>query len=289
MEKMIEERTSDWLNSFKNQTLRPKKVTKKINNTTTISISSGKGGVGKTSLAIKMAQELALCGFRVLLIDGDYNLSNTLVKLNVPLNKNFWDLIKGEKKFNDCLFKRGNFHLLAGCNGDIDLFELKFNYDRLIMDIINEYEHLYHYVIIDSPAGLSKEMLNLNAFCKERIVVLNPDKSSLTDSYSLIKLLKMRYGVRDNFLLINRYRSKMQFERISKTIVSTVKNFLGCECKVIGGIPEYDGKNDTFDRFWLENRTSGSHKIFTKVLKNYYETKKRPSSGHSVNKNKCVV
>lgn len=274
------DKAQDWLMSFKaneklknfnSECLKHEETEYKKNKALTISVISGKGGVGKTSISVKMAKELASLGNKVLLIDCDYNLSNTLLKLNLPLNNNFYDYIISEKKFSECIHKLGNMHILAGCNGHVELFENNIHFDKLVIDIINEYEEFYDYIIMDSPGGLSKPILNINAFSEHRMIVVTPDKSSITDSYSLIKLLKLRYGVRDNFLIVNRYVADKQYERIVKTLSSTVKNFLSTNVYVLGGLKEYDNKLESFDSILINDKNSGLHKNFIKILKNYHD------------------
>ena len=90
-----------------------------------ISFLSGKGGVGKTSIAVKMSCLLSEWGYRVLLLDCDYNLSNGVLKLGLPINENFYSLITYEKSFQECLYKKGSLHILSGCNGNLKIFEKK--------------------------------------------------------------------------------------------------------------------------------------------------------------------
>ncbi|MBF0362559.1 MAG: AAA family ATPase [Oligoflexia bacterium] len=272
------EKTQDWLLSFKGEEFL-KNANSKINKAEnkrrgkalTISVASGKGGVGKTSISVKMAHELSLLGNKVLLIDCDYNLSNTLLKLNLPLNNNFYDFIISEKSFFESIHKIGNMHILAGCNGNIELFENNIHFDKLVIDIINEYEQYYDYIIMDSPGGLSRSILNINAFSEHRVIVVTPDKSSITDSYSLIKLLKLRYGVRNNFLIVNRFAVDKQYDRVVRTISNTVKNFLNTNIQVLGGIREYDNKLESFDSVLINDKNSGIHRNFIKILRNYHD------------------
>ncbi len=76
---------------------------------TSICITGGKGGVGKTSISLKMAKEISQQVNRVLLIDCDYNLSNTAIKLGRPLSNYFFELVSAEKSFEECLYSEGNF------------------------------------------------------------------------------------------------------------------------------------------------------------------------------------
>lgn len=260
-----------WLQSFKRTDPLKATVSPRKTRAVSISVASGKGGVGKTGIALKMALELAGNGYKVLLIDCDYNLSNTLIKLNLPINNKFYGLAQSENSFFESIYRQGNFHLLAGCNGNLDLFASNIQFDKLVIDIINEYEDYYHYIILDSPGGLSKTILNLNAYTQHRIIIVTPDKSSITDSYSLIKLLKVHYGVVDNFLIVNRVASEKQYEKVVKTISETALNFLNCRIKVLGRLNEHENKLDVFDQVLLNDPNSIVHQNFLKILQKFNE------------------
>ena len=199
-------KTTEWLLSFSseknNKSSARSLATDGFKPCCKVSITGGKGGVGKTSIALKTAQELAKSGYRTLLIDCDSNLSNTAIKLGLPLDNKFEKLLSAEASFEEVIIQQGNFHLLPACNGSDEVFESKINFDEIIIDIIASHEHEYDYILLDCPAGLSREALTLNAYCDHRWVVVTPDKSSITDSYSLIKLLNSRFGVKENHLLV---------------------------------------------------------------------------------------
>lgn len=235
----------------------------------TISVTAGKGGVGKTSVAVKMAKIMAGNGYKVLLLDCDTNLSNTVVKLGLPINNYFYELISAQRDFDDCLHKDGNLHLLSGCNGSIDLFNKNLEVDRIIIDILVNHERDYDYIILDCPAGITKETLTLNAYSDYRFVVVTPDKSSVTDSYSLIKILNKEFGVNDNHLLINKTSSEPQYQRMVKTLSETVETFLKCRLHILGGIKNEDAPVDQFDTLLLKQENSSLHKNFTKIVKKF--------------------
>ncbi|MFA6236589.1 MAG: AAA family ATPase [Bacteriovorax sp.] len=235
----------------------------------TISVTAGKGGVGKTSVAVKMAKVMAASGYKVLLLDCDTNLSNTVVKLGLPINNYFYELISAQREFKDCLHKDGNLHLLSGCNGSIDLFNKNLEVDRIIIDILVNHERDYDYIILDCPAGITKETLTLNAYSDHRFVIVTPDKSSVTDSYSLIKILNKEFGVNDNHLLINKISSEPQYQRMVKTLSETVETFLKCRLHILGGIQNEEAPVDQFDTLLLHQENSSLHKNFVKIVKKF--------------------
>ncbi len=244
---------------------------KKSKKAKTISVTSGKGGVGKTSLSLKCAQNLAKKGYRTLLIDCDYNLSNTVIKLGLPLNNDFYSLISAKKDFDECIHKMGNFHLLSACNGSLDLFDKGESLDSFIIDIINSHENDYDYIVLDCAAGVGKETLNLNAYCDYRFVVVTPDKSSITDSYSLIKILKNKFGVTRNHLLINKVSSNQQFKKMVKTLSETVENFLSSRLSVLGGVEYISSSVDQFDKIINESEKNSFSKNIDKVIHKFTE------------------
>ncbi len=270
------QKTSEWLLSFNSQQdqrirslleQRKSKVAKSV----TVSVTGGKGGVGKTSVSLKLSQEIAKQGFKVLLIDCDYNLSNTALKLGQPLSNDFFELVCGAKEFDDCLYKDGNFHLLSACNGSLDLFDSEFRLEDVIIDIMSSHEEEFDFIFLDCPAGITRDALTLNAYCDQRIIVVTPDKSSITDSYSLVKVLNSKFGVRTNQLLVNRYRTQSQFEKVVKTLSETIENFLNVRTQVLGGIEHIDIDASKFDSYFLEPAENSFHKNFLKVVNKYTE------------------
>jgi flagellar biosynthesis protein FlhG len=268
-------KTSEWLLSFSSnknaKSFNPVQSLDRFRACSKIAITSGKGGVGKTSIALKTAKDLARAGYRTLLIDCDSNLSNTAIKMGFPLDNKFEKLLSAESSFEEILIQQGNFHLLPACNGSIQLFETKLKFDEIITDIITTHEHEYDFILLDCPAGVTREILTLNAFCDHRWVIVTPDKSSITDSYSLIKLLQQRFGINENHLLVNMYQNDRQFLKVSTTLSDTVQNFLGGSIQILGGIPKFDIPAEGFDTFFLSENKSEWNKNFIKLLYGFTE------------------
>lgn len=266
------DKTTEWLQTFKlidEPVVAPIPEKKRAK---TLSIASGKGGVGKTTVALKMALELAGRGYKTLLVDCDFNLSNTAIKLGIPLSSNFLDYISMKRSFENCLHKQGNFHLLAGCNGDLEIFDGHICIDTIVVELVKDQEQNYDLIILDCPAGLSKRTLNLNAYCDHRIFVVNPDRSSLTDSYSLIKVLKRKYGISENYLIVNKLESTKQYYTVVKSLSETVESFLNCRTKVLGGISREEIPSVDFDKKFVCGENSASHKNFLKIVSKLTES-----------------
>ena len=275
-------KTSEWLQSFSSEKnlKAPSRslITDGFRPCRKISITGGKGGVGKTSIALKTAQQLAQAGYRTLLIDCDSNLSNTAIKLGLPLDNKFEKLLSAEANFEEVVIQRGNFHLLPACNGSVEVFESKIRFDEIIIDIISSHEHEYDYILLDCPAGVSREALTLNAYCDHRWIVVTPDKSSITDSYSLVKLLATRFGIKQNDLLINMYQNDKQYQKVVHTLTETIQNFLGVRTNVLGGIKKVEVSAEGFDTFFLSEAKSEWQKNFVKLLYGFTEKDGGPTA-----------
>lgn len=269
------QRTSEWLMSFRTQSRQSITAANRATRSrscTKISITGGKGGVGKTSVSLRMAQELGTLGHRVLLIDCDTNLSNTAIKLGLPLDDTFFKLLSAEKSFEECVVHRPGFDLLPACNGSVELFESRLALDEIIIDIVSSHEDEYDFVLLDCPAGLGRDSLTLNAWCDHRLVVVTPDKSSITDSYSLVKVLNQRFGIRENHLLVNMVQNERQFQKVVLTLSETIENFLGCRTMVLGGLGKVDVSSESFDTFFLSQGGTEWHKTFLKAARLLAET-----------------
>lgn len=258
-----ESKVAGWLNRFRS--LPQKKSDNRL-----ICITGGKGGVGKTSMALKMALELSNVGNRVLLVDCDTNLSNTGIKLGIAVKDDFYDLLIGKKPFYDCLYRKGNFHLLSACNGNLSLFEGDHNLSHFILEVVREHRNDYDYIILDSPAGINEHTLSLAAFSDDRIFVVNPDGSSITDAYSLMKILKQSYEIKENLLIVNKSKNKAQFNRVVKTISETAENYIDVRTVVLGEIPYLSGSLN-FDEEFICGQNNPAQQNTLNILKKYVD------------------
>lgn len=235
-----------------------------------ISIASGKGGVGKTSISIKMAKILAEFQYRVLLIDFDYNLANISLKLGQPVSDDFIKLLRGEKKFDDVLYKEKNLHILTGCNGNSELLNKTKNIAFFMIDIMKDHEKEYDYIILDCPPGLQKDSLLINTYSDYRFFIVTSERTSITDAYALIKVLNKEYGVKKNHLLLNKISTSMEKQKITKALIGTTHSFLNCHLQLLGSLDFLSCPIDQFDRYFLRANHS-THKILYKIMETFSE------------------
>lgn len=269
------DKVSQWLVNFKTEPLTHSEQGAQI-----ISILSGKGGTGKTLFAVKFAMEIGDLGKRVLLVDCDYNLSNTMMKVGLVYNPQKSFLARDLENIQDCINKYQCFDLLYAGQGHLDILDGLCDFNGRIKTILDFFSPQYDFIILDCPPGLDKTILKLSAMANERVIVMTPDKSSLTDSYSIIKILMQRFGLNQQKVVVNRFNTYMDYSRVIKSLKSTIHKFLGGDIHVLGGLQEAKDSCEDFEKRFFFNKSSIEHKSFIKILKEFSEVCNMNVGGH---------
>lgn len=250
---------SNWLNSFHY---------KKLNKCITLSVSSGKGGVGKTSISLRLARELSESGYKVLVVDCDYNLSNTSIKLDLNLSSGFADYLTQNAEYQKYLVRVKDFWLISSSNGDEKVFDLGSKANLKIMKMITEAEKDFDFIILDCPAGIQKDVMSLIAMAQFQLVIVNPDRSSITDAYSVIKILNQRYQTSNICFLANKTQSDDQDHWVKSSLGSTCLKFLGLKIDYLGSIPYALASPNRFDHEFVFGEKNTVTKNFLKIRDN---------------------
>jgi flagellar biosynthesis protein FlhG len=199
------------------------------------SVSSGKGGVGKTFIAINLATCLARLGKKVLMVDCDLGLANADIMLGVHPTHTLADIAFGRLTAKEVVLTTpGGFDLVPASSGVKEMAQLIYeNIDRIkiaVKEVSGDYDH----IILDTGAGISETVLQFNLFADRNIVVLNRELTSLTDAYATIKVIFQMFGKNRFDLVINSARSAEEALKIFSHINSISKKFLSFPLDYLG-------------------------------------------------------
>lgn len=210
-----------------------------INKTTkTISITSGKGGVGKSTIVANMALTLSRQGKRVLILDGDLGMANIDILFGVRTPFSIQDVLNGTKRLKDIIVDVDNgISLIPGGSGIYGLQDMNSYQKQMLMDEVNSLTDKYDYMLIDTAPGIADSVLYLNSAAQEIIVLVTPDPSSLTDSYALIKVLNQRYKETRFSIVCNMVKDEIEAKHIYRRISDVAERFLCVSLDYKGHIP----------------------------------------------------
>jgi len=184
--------------------------------TRVVAITSGKGGVGKSTLAANLAYELSGMGFKVGIMDADIGLANLDVMFNVRAEKNILHVLKGEAGFREIVVPiEPNLWLIPGESGDEIL---KFSDATIVSRFLDEAQALENldFLLIDTGAGIGESIQMFLRAADEVVVVTVPDPAAITDAYAMIKVIsKSRDHV---YLVVNQVKNAREGEKIFETI-----------------------------------------------------------------------
>jgi flagellar biosynthesis protein FlhG len=224
-------------------------VMRKRRETRKLCITSGKGGVGKTSFAVNVAFALANKGYHVLLIDGDLGLANVDVLMGLSVSSNIRHILEGDADpLETVVFVEENLGVLPATSGVPEMVTLGPDDQTRLGRLLDGLANHFDYVLMDTAAGIGPSVLWFNNFVDHNIVLLTPDPTSLTDAYALIKILSQEFR-RDHFqLILNFVRDEQEARQTFTRIQSVAKKFLDVEVVYLGAIPDDDAVNKAVRR-----------------------------------------
>lgn len=204
-----------------------------------VSISSGKGGVGKTSITVNLATALAGQGKKVLLIDGDLGLANVDVILGLNVRHTIRETVEEGRDPSATLVEiLPGFSVLPASSGVPEMANLSYEEQAFLTDALERIIGDFDYVLVDTAAGIGDSVLWFNEWADVNFIILSPDPTAMTDAYALIKVLQGRYGKKNFHLIVNQVKSKKEGQEVYANMKTVLEKFLGIIPGYQGAIPQ---------------------------------------------------
>lgn len=227
-------------NIIKKQDLQPKpeRLAK------VITVTSGKGGVGKTSLSVNLAIQLSRMGKRVVIFDADFGLANIEIMLGIRPKYNLADMMYRGKKLEDIItYAPEGVGFISGGSGINELANLSREQVFSLIQKLDELDQMADVVIVDTGAGISDTVLEFVAASEEVILVATPEPTSITDAYALMKTLNHKTSYKSEETIVkmvaNQVREGSEADELFEKMGTVVEKFLDIKVEFLGSVP-YD-------------------------------------------------
>ena len=212
------------------------------NNTQTTnvySITSGKGGVGKTAVVANLAYNLASIGKRVLILDADLGLANIDVVFGLSPQYNLNHFFSGERELQDIMVEGPHgIQILPAGSGVQNFIKLDAQQKMRLLDGLDAMHNHFDFVLIDTEAGISENVTYFNTAAQEILVVTTPEPTAITDAYALMKLLSTQYHEKKFNLVVNQIRNEDDALDVYRKLTMVANRYLDISIDYLGSIPE---------------------------------------------------
>ncbi|MDD3223478.1 MAG: MinD/ParA family protein [Clostridium sp.] len=208
------------------------------NKPTIITVTSGKGGVGKSNFVVNLALTLQKSGKKVLIFDADMGMGNDDILLGFLPKYNVYDVIFNDKSIDEVIVE-GEYgvKLLPGGSGMMRVNEISNDKRNAFLNKLSKIGDV-DYIIMDTGAGINRSVLGFISCCDELIIITTPEPTSLTDAYSLMKAV-VHFKVKNNAkIVVNRTFDISEGEKVFKKFKNAVNTFLKVDVQYMGNISE---------------------------------------------------
>ncbi|MCL2093199.1 MAG: MinD/ParA family protein [Treponema sp.] len=205
-----------------------------------ITISSGKGGVGKTNISVNMALGYARLGKKVVVMDADLGLANVNIMLNMIPKYNLHDMIRKKKTMKEIMVETDyGISIVAGASGFSKVANLSDEERHLFIEELDTLSFA-DIIIIDTSAGVSSNVLDFIAAADDVVIITTPEPTAITDAYGIIKIIATEYDNLDTELklVVNRAKSAVDAKKVADRMTHIVGQFLNLKVDYLGFIYE---------------------------------------------------
>lgn len=210
-----------------------------------ITVTSGKGGVGKTNTAVNLAVQFKKAGKRVILFDADFGMANIEVMFGAVPKYNLTDMVqKGMPLKNIVTEGPLGIGFISGGSGVADLVDMEKDQLQYLIQRMRELDEMADIIVIDTGAGIGSTVMEFLTASSEIMLLTTPEPTSITDSYSLLKTLNNTPGFLEKgariYFLANRVESKSEGRAMFQNLNVVVNKFLSIQMEYLGIVPQDD-------------------------------------------------
>ncbi len=204
-----------------------------------LAVTSGKGGVGKTSFSINFALALRSLGKRVALLDADLGLANVNVALGLPVRSTLQEVVSGERTMREVAVEGPEgLVLIPGGSGVQELADLDAAGRQRLVSGLSELAGLADILIVDTAAGISRNVLGFALAADTVVVVTVPEPPAIADAYGVIKTLLTEKRDADIRLVVNRTMQPFEGRAVYEKLDLVAQRFLHTRLRSLGAIPD---------------------------------------------------
>jgi len=204
-----------------------------------IAVTGGKGGTGKTTIAVNLATALALAGRRVLLFDGDLGLANVDVLLGLRPRCTVEQVLQGERRLEEIIVEtRAGVQVIPAASGVGRLAALGAAERTALIHAFSSLPQACDTLIVDTAPGIAESVLHFSQAAHEVLVVVRDEPASLTDGYAVIKVLSREYGVRRFRVLVNMSHADGQAAELFRRLQRVTDRYLDVQLDYVGEVPD---------------------------------------------------
>ena len=207
--------------------------------TSVYSITSGKGGVGKTAVVANLAYALASMGKRVLILDADLGLANIDVVFGISPTFNLNHFFAGEQDLQEIMVEGPlGIKILPAGSGIQNFTHLDSHQKMRLLDGLDSMQNHFDFVLIDTEAGISENVTYFNTAAQEILVITTPEPTAITDAYALMKLLSTQYHEKNFNLVVNQIQNEDDALDVYKKLTMVANRYLDISIDYLGSIPD---------------------------------------------------